>query len=145
MNSVSTHTASFLGGSTLGAALLTILSGGFHMDPGQASAWVVIASAIFGGPVLAYLAVKAKGDPALAAALNAITAIAAQQQANGHTPGQPEVEATVTATANAPAAATVTATVPPPPSPPTVVPPVVSPPLVTPTGTPITPTPGAPA
>lgn len=116
---VSTHSASALGGTTLGAALLTILTSQFHMDPGIASAWIILLGALVAGPVLAYLAAHAQTDPALKAALDAITAISAAQQSNGHTPGAPEVEATVTATANAPATATVTATTPPPSPPPT--------------------------
>jgi hypothetical protein len=65
---------------------------------------------------MAYLAVKAKADPALQAALDAITAIS-QQNGNGHAPA---VEATVTAsapTAGTPVAATVTATTVQPPAP----------------------------
>jgi hypothetical protein len=78
MGSVSTHTASFLGGSTVAAAVLGILIASFHMDAALATDWMIVISAIVGGPVLAYLGVKAKSDPALAAALDAITAMAHQ-------------------------------------------------------------------
>ena len=107
MGNVSTHTGAFLGGSTLGAAVLGIMVSQFHMEPGLATNWLVVVSALVGGPVLAYLAVKAKGDPALSAALNAIAAISQQQQAEG-SGGEPTTTATVTATTTQPAQASVT-------------------------------------
>lgn len=119
MGNTVTHGASVLGGSSAGAALLTILTVQFHMDPGLAGAWIIFLGGVIAGPLIAWLSVRSKGDPALAAALDAITAISKQQQSNGTTPGQPEVEATVTATATAPATATVVATTPVTPPPPT--------------------------
>lgn len=115
---ITTHTASIAAGTTLGGAVIGILVTQFRMDPGLATDWLIVLTAILGGPVMAYLAYKAKGDPALEAALNAITAISQQnqQQQNGDHP-PPSVEATVTAATSpnpiaTPAAATVTATVP---------------------------------
>lgn len=84
MGNISSHTASFLGGGTLFAAVLGILATQFHMDAGLATDWLIVTGAVLGGPVMAYLSVKAKDDPALAAALGAIRIMQETQNGNGH-------------------------------------------------------------
>jgi len=92
MGNTSSHTASFLGGTGLAAAILGILTQQFHIDGGLAGNWLIVVSAFVGAPLLAYLSIKAKNDPALAAALAAMNSMAA---ANGH---GTTVEATPTTT-----------------------------------------------
>lgn len=84
MNNVSSHGVSFLGGGVLAGAVIGILVTQFHVGAELATDWLIVIAAIFGGPVTAYLAVKAQSDPALAAALAAFNAMAAQN-GNGAT------------------------------------------------------------
>jgi hypothetical protein len=109
MGNISSHTASFLGGGTLFSAVLGILATQFHMDAGLATDWLIVAGAVMGGPVMAYLSVKAKDDPALAAALATISAM---QASNGTTPPH---GVTVTPTGGGDNTVTVTTTPAPPP------------------------------
>lgn len=111
MNNLSSHTASFLGGSTLAAAILGILTGQFHFDPTLATDWLIFAGAVMGGPVMAYLSVKARSDPALAAALAAISAMSSQN-GNGAAVSTAPHQTVVTTPPTSPA-------VPPEPPPPT--------------------------
>ena len=46
MNNLPSHTASFLGGGTLGAAILAIMTAQFHMDAALASAWLIVGAAL---------------------------------------------------------------------------------------------------
>jgi ABC-type uncharacterized transport system permease subunit len=110
MGNASSHSAAGLGGGMLGASILALLVAHFHMDPAIASAWITVVAGIIGGPLLAYVSVKSKSDPALAAALAALNAA-------GDAP--PTVEATPQQTV---------VTNPPPAAQPLAVPPPVAPP-----------------
>lgn len=83
MGNVSSHTASFIGGGVLAGSVIGILTAQFHIDAELATDWLIVIAAIFGGPVMAYLSVKAQTDPALAAALAALNAMANTGQTNG--------------------------------------------------------------
>lgn len=97
MGSTSTHAASAMGGTALGAAVLTILTEQLHFSPGLASAWVIILATIVGGPLIAWLNVRAQGDPALKAALAALAA------GDDKNPPQVETGPGVTTVVNPPA------------------------------------------
>lgn len=113
MGNISSHTASFLGGGTLFAAVLGILATQFHMDAGLATDWLIVGGAVLGGPVMAYLSVKAKDDPALAAALAAISTMQAAQNGNGQPHGATVTPTTVTVTPTPPPIPPATPTEPP--------------------------------
>lgn len=132
MNNLTTHGGSFLGGGVLFAAIVGILTVQFHMDATLATNWLIAISGLIGTPLLAYLAFKARTDPALAAVMDAIAAAAQQNQAPP-TVTATATTATPTGTPTATIAATVTQPSPPPPPAP------ATPPLVTPAGQPITP------
>lgn len=112
-NNIGSHTASFLGGSMLATAMLGILTGQFHVNSELASDWLIVTAAILGGPVLAYLSVKAQSDPALAAALAALNALQPNGQQQGVTTVSAAPHTTVVTTEPAPT--------PPPPPPPAAV------------------------
>lgn len=92
MGNVSTHTIAGVGGTALGAAIITILTVQFHMDAALASAWLLVLGVVVVSPVLAYLGIKAKADPALAAALDAITAASKQSTDEGGPPATVETK-----------------------------------------------------
>lgn len=101
-NNIGSHTASFLGGSMLATAMLGILTGQFHVNSELASDWLIVTAAILGGPVLAYLSVKAQNDPALAAALAALNALQPNGQQQGATTISAAPHTTVVTTEPAP-------------------------------------------
>jgi len=86
------HAVAVGGGAGGGAALLAILTGTWHMDPALASSWIVLGSIVLAPIVAALMAwagVKTKTDPALAAAIAALTeAVQQQQPINPQPPAQ---------------------------------------------------------
>jgi Na+/glutamate symporter len=80
MGNASSHGVAFGVGSVFGSAVLAILVSTLHIDVGMATNYMIVGGGILGGPVLAYLSVKYKNDPAVTAALSAITTLAHQQQ-----------------------------------------------------------------
>ena len=109
MGNASSHGVAFGVGSVFGSAVLAILVSTLHIDVGMATNYMIVGGGILGGPVLAYLSVKYKNDPAVTAALSAITTLAHQQQGtpqladNGAGTSSTSVSATVS-TAVTPAA-----------------------------------------